>query len=131
MGLKKKYTLHGGVILILDGITAPPRYHPKSRTEEPTVELLFQKGSITQEAASKAANRVMLSTAGVSNTRVQLCTRSAVMNWEEAEDFADTFVEEVDKILKSRDREVAARRANKAKSREGYNYTPPGHLMHR
>lgn len=133
MGIKKKYEVYGGVILMIDGEEKPPRYHEGSRTEEPTVELLFARGSgsVTQETASKAANRVMESTARVTNTRIQLCTRSAVRNWQDAIDLADSFVEELNRLLMNRDREVASRRAKKADSREGYNYRPPGHLVHK
>ena len=131
MGIKKKYEVYGGTILMLDGEGKPPRYHSGSRTEEPTVALFFARGNITQEVANKAAHRVMESTARVTNTRIQLCTRSAVRNWQDAIDLADSFVEELNRLLKNRDREVASRKAKKADSREGYNYRPPGHLVHK
>ena len=92
----------------------------------PTGELLFVKERISQEVANKAASRVFGLTAVVTKTRIQLSTTTKVGSWNDAEDLVHSFVNEVNNLLRSRDRTVALQRARKAGSREGYHYSPPG-----
>jgi len=126
LGANRKYELYNGCVILLNEEKSPLRTHGGGKSPVPTGELLFVKERISQEVANKAASRVFGLTAVVTKTRIQLSTTTKVGSWNDAEDLVHSFVNEVNNLLRSRDRTVALQRARKAGSREGYHYSPPG-----
>ncbi|MCA9309251.1 hypothetical protein KC973_02645 [Candidatus Saccharibacteria bacterium] len=121
-GTKKRFALHNGVELIIDWEAVT--YHDRRETHHPTAQLHFVRGSVKQADATKAAHRVDQSVATVTKSMIEISTTHAVRGYAQAQRLVETFVDELDALLRSR--EQGARNTARQAGRGGYVNIPQG-----